>query len=144
MYDNKGSDLIDYEDSDFNTIMASDITFTGKIHFTKPFLIRGKVNGTITAEGDLVVDTGAVVNANIQAERVLVKGAIKGNVHGSALVFVTSSGSITGDISSSQVVLEPGSLFSGRCTMNMNMNADMNMANMAATADRAAGKSNEA
>ena len=42
MYDNKGCDLIDYEDSDFNTIMASDISFTGKIHFTKPFMIPAK------------------------------------------------------------------------------------------------------
>ena len=117
MYDNKGCDLIDYEDSDFNTIMASDISFTGKIHFTKPFMIRGKVNRTITAESDLVVDTGAVVNANISAERVLVKGSVKGNVSGSDLVFVTASGSIIGDITSSQVVLEPGSLFSGRCSM---------------------------
>ncbi len=117
MYDNKGCDLIDYEDSDFNTIMASDISFTGKIHFTKPFMIRGKVNGSISAESDLVIDEGAVVNANISAERVLVKGAVKGNVNGSDLVFVTSSGSITGDISSRQVVLEPGSLFSGRCSM---------------------------
>ena len=117
MYDNKGCDLIDYEDSDFNTIMASDISFTGKIHFTKPFLIRGNVNGTITAESDLVVDEGAAVNANILAERVLVKGSVKGNVNGSELVFVTSSGSIIGDITSRQVVLEPGSLFSGRCSM---------------------------
>ncbi len=117
MYDNKGCDLIDYDDSDFNTIIASDISFTGKIHFAKPFLIRGKVNGSISAESDLVVDSGAVVNANIQAERVLVKGTVTGNVNGSDMVFVTSSGSITGDITSRQVVLEPGSIFSGRCTM---------------------------
>lgn len=117
MYDNKGCDLLDYEDSDFSTIMARDISFTGKIHFTKPFMIRGRVNGTISAESDLVVDEGAVVKANVSAERVLVKGSINGNVNGSDLVFVTSTGSIVGDIASRQVVLEPGSVFSGRCSM---------------------------
>lgn len=117
MYDNKGSDLLDYEDSDFNTIIASDISFSGKIRFSKPFLIRGKVNGTITAESDLVVDSGAMVNADVQADRVLVRGAINGNVNGRALVFVTSTGSINGDITSAQVVLEQGGNFSGRCTM---------------------------
>lgn len=117
MYDSKGSDLLDYEDSDFNTIIASDISFSGRVRFAKPFLIKGKIDGTISAESDLVVDTGAVVNANVQAERVLVKGSINGDVNGRALVFVTSTGSVNGDISSAQVVLEQGGVFTGRCTM---------------------------
>ncbi len=116
MYD-KGCDLMDFEESDFNTIISSDLAFTGKVHFTKPFLIKGKVSGQINATSDLVIDSEAVVNADIEADRVLVKGCVNGNVFGKSLVFVTSSGSITGDITSSQVVLEPGSSFSGRCTM---------------------------
>ena len=117
MYDNKGSDLLDYEDSDFNTIIASDISFTGRIRFAKPFLIRGRISGTISAESDLVVDSDAVVNADVLADRVLVRGVINGNVNGRNLVYVTSSGSVNGDISSAQVVLEQGGIFTGRCTM---------------------------
>ena len=33
------------------------------------------------------------------------------------LVFVAASGTLDGDITAAQVVLEPGSVFSGRCTM---------------------------
>ncbi len=117
MYDNKGCDLLDYDDSDFNTMIASDIVFSGNIRFTKPFMIRGVIRGTIHSESDLVVDTDAAVEADIVADRILVRGNITGNVSGSSMVFVTSTGSITGDITSRQVVLEPGSSFSGRCTM---------------------------
>ena len=117
MYDNKGSDLLDYEESDFDTIIAPDISFTGNIRFAKPFLIQGKVSGKISAQSDLVVDSGARVDADIQAERVLVRGSVNGNVNGRSLIFVTSTGSINGDISSAQVVLEQGGNFSGRCAM---------------------------
>ena len=85
-------------------------------------MIRGKVNGKITSESDLVIDTGAVVNANISAERVLIRGAVKGDVVGSTLIFVTASGSVEGDITTAKVVLEPGCNFSGKCTMVKNEN----------------------
>ncbi len=117
MFDVKDSDLFDLEEEDFDTILASDITFHGNIKFNKPFMIRGNVSGSINAVSDLLIDTNAVVNAEISATRVLVRGKVEGNIAGKDLVFVTSTGSVTGDITSKQVVLEPGSRFSGKCTM---------------------------
>lgn len=117
MYDNKGCDLLDFDESDFNTVMACDISFTGKVRFTKPFMIKGNVSGQIQADSDLVIAKGAVVKADILAERILVRGTVEGNIVGNSMVFVTSEGSVSGDITSKQVVLEPGSIFSGRCTM---------------------------
>ena len=80
-------------------------------------MIRGIVNGKIDSESDLVIDTGAVVNADISAERVLIRGKVKGNVVGRKMIFVTSAGSLDGDISTSKVVLEPGCVFTGKCSM---------------------------
>lgn len=117
MYDNKGCDLLDFEESDFNTVMASDISFSGKIRFTKPLMIKGNILGQINSECDLVIASDAVVKADIYADRILIRGSVEGNIVGNSMVFVTSNGSVTGDITSKQVVLEPGSSFSGRCTM---------------------------
>lgn len=117
MLDSKDTDLFDLEEDDFDTILAPDITFRGKIKFTKPFMIRGNVSGQIEATSDLVVDTNAAVNAGIVAARVLVRGKVEGNIIGRDLIFVTSSGSVNGDITARQVVLEPGSHFTGKCTM---------------------------
>ena len=106
MFDVKDIDLFDLEEEAFDTVIESDITFTGSIRFTKPFMIRGRVKGSIDATSDLVIDS-----------RVLVKGKVKGNVAAKKMVFVTASGSIDGDITAEQVVLEPGSTFTGKCTM---------------------------
>lgn len=122
MFDVKDTDFFDLEDDAFNTIVEDDISFTGNIKIKKTFMIRGKVNGNIDSEGDLVIDTDAIVNANITAERVLIRGQVKGNVIGNKLIFVTASGTLDGDITTGKVVLEPGCTFTGKCTMVKNEN----------------------
>ncbi len=117
MFDVKDTDFFDVEEEDFDTILAPDINFHGTIRFTKPFMIRGTVTGSIDATSDLVVDTNAVVTAGINAQRVLVRGKVEGNIIARDVVFVTSTGAVTGDIVSKEVVLEPGAHFSGKCTM---------------------------
>ena len=122
MFDVKDTDFFDLEDDAFDTIVEDDISFTGNIKIKKTFMIRGKVNGNIDSEGDLVIDTDAIVNANITAERVLIRGQVKGNVIGNKLIFVTASGTLDGDITTGKVVLEPGCTFTGKCTMVKNDN----------------------
>ena len=117
MFDVKDSDFFDMEDDAFDTIVEDDISFNGSIKMQKPFLIRGKITGKIETQSDLVIDTNAVVEADIKADRVLIRGKVKGNVYGEKLIFVTASGSLDGDIITQKVVLEPGSDFSGKCTM---------------------------
>ena len=166
MFDVKDSDFFDMEDDAFDTIVEDDISFNGSIKMQKPFMIRGKITGKIETQSDLVIDTNAVVEAeivipqnntysigdtyegdyisttagvlnyyigestdlviprslpvveaDIKADRVLIRGKVKGNVYGEKLIFVTASGSLDGDIITQKVVLEPGSDFSGKCTM---------------------------
>ena len=117
MFDVKDSDFFDMEDDAFDTIVEDDISFNGSIKMQKPFLIRGKITGKIETQSDLVIDTNAVVEADIKADRVLIRGKVKGNVYGDKLIFVTSTGSLDGDITTQKVVLEPGSEFTGKCTM---------------------------
>ena len=117
MFDAKDSDFFDVEEEDFDTILAPDIRFKGTIRFKKPFMIRGNITGNIDATSDLVIDSSAIVNAEINAKKVLVRGKIKGNITAQDIVFVTATGSVDGDIISKEVVLEPGAHFTGKCTM---------------------------
>ena len=111
-------DYDDYmEDSDFDTILSADIDFTGTLRFEKSFLIRGKVSGEINATGLLVIDENAIVNANIQALRVLIKGQVKGDVTAVEKVEVTANGKLSGNVTAPVIFMESGCVFNGRCTM---------------------------
>lgn len=118
MIEAKDSEPFGDDEQDFDTILANDISFSGEINFSKPFMIKGRVSGTIDATSDLLIDTNAEVNANITTDRIVVRGKVKGNIVGRRLVYVTATGSVEGDITTPQVVLELGASFSGKCTMS--------------------------
>lgn len=109
------NDVLD--DEDFDTILSSDIDFSGVLNFEKPFMIRGKVSGEISAGGLLVIDGEAVVNADINAPRVIIKGLVKGDVTASEKVEVRVTGTLVGNVTAPEIFMETGCVFNGRCTM---------------------------
>ena len=106
-----------HEDEDFDTILSSDIEFSGTLNFEKPFLIRGKLSGDISAQGFLVIDEGAVVEADIKASKVIIRGSVKGNVTASEKVEVMVTGKLVGNVTAPEIFMETGCIFNGRCTM---------------------------
>lgn len=105
------------EDAEFDTVLSPDIDFSGTLQFEKPFLIRGKVSGEISARGILVIDEEAEVNANINASRVVIRGQVKGDVIASEKVEITVTGKLAGNVTAPEIFMETGCVFNGRCTM---------------------------
>ena len=105
------------EDEDFDTILSKDIDFAGTLSFEKPFLIRGKLSGNIISTGILVVDEEAVVEADISASKVVIKGSVKGNIVASEKLEITITGKLLGNVTAPKIFMETGCLFNGRCNM---------------------------
>jgi cytoskeletal protein CcmA (bactofilin family) len=105
------------EEEDFDTILSKDIDFSGTLNFEKPFLIRGKLSGKIVAKGVLVVDEEAVVEADISASRVVIRGSVKGNVTASEKLELTITGRLLGNVTAPEIFMDSGCIFNGRCTM---------------------------
>jgi len=105
------------EEEDFDTILSPDIDFSGTLHFEKPFLIKGKVSGEISAKGLLVIDEKAEVNADINTSRVVIRGIVKGDVTAAEKVEITSTGRLEGNVTAPEIFMETGCAFNGKCTM---------------------------
>jgi cytoskeletal protein CcmA (bactofilin family) len=112
------------EDEDFDTILSEDIDFFGVLTFEKPFLIRGRLSGEIESRGLLVIDEGAVVEADINASRVIIRGSVKGNVIATEKVEITLAGGLEGNITAPEVFMETGCVFNGRCAMTERTNTE--------------------
>jgi cytoskeletal protein CcmA (bactofilin family) len=104
-------------DEDFDTILSQDIDFSGTLNFEKPFLIRGKVSGEIKASGLLLVDEEAVVNADINTSRVIIRGYVKGDVIASEKFEINATGTLEGNVTAPEVYMETGCMFNGNCKM---------------------------
>jgi cytoskeletal protein CcmA (bactofilin family) len=104
-------------DEDFDTILSQDIDFSGTLNFEKSFLIRGKISGEIKARGLLLVDEDAVINANINTSKVIIRGYVKGDIIASEKIEINASGTLEGNVTAPEVFMETGCVFNGRCKM---------------------------
>lgn len=109
------NDMLD--DDDFDTILSSDIDFSGTLICDKPFLIRGSVSGQIISNDLLVIDEQAVVEANISSSQLIIKGKVKGNVTAIKRVEIAVMGTLIGNVNAPEVHMETGCTFNGQCTM---------------------------
>lgn len=110
-------DLTELDDEDYDTFLAPDVVFDGSIQFEKPFIIKGCVKGSIHSNSDLMISEHAQVEADITADRIVIKGSVTGDVTAVTSIHIFPTGKLTGDIIASEVILDSGSFFSGACTM---------------------------
>jgi cytoskeletal protein CcmA (bactofilin family) len=105
------------EDDDFDTVLSPDIDFSGTLTFEKSFLVRGKLSGDIEASGILLIDEHALVEADIKADKVIVRGSVKGNIMATDRIEITLTGKLEGNVNAPEINMESGCIFNGKCTM---------------------------
>jgi cytoskeletal protein CcmA (bactofilin family) len=105
------------DDDDYDTILSGDIDFKGKLSFEKSFLIKGRMEGGIDAQGILLVDTGAEVIADIMADKVIIRGSVTGDVTARRKIEVTLTGKLEGNVHAPEIQMESGCVFNGHCRM---------------------------
>jgi cytoskeletal protein CcmA (bactofilin family) len=108
------------DESTLETVLAEDIDFDGEIHFTEPLLIKGNVKGKVTSNTDLYINAGASVEATIEARKVSIKGEVKGDVTALKRLELFSSGRVTGNVRTPDLIVQSGSVLNGTCVMEPN------------------------
>src|SRR6185295_10875402 len=83
-------------------VLTSDVEIKGNLKFSGELTFEGKLDGEITTDGTLNLGDGAVVNGNISATNVVVRGKINGNIR------------------SSKLAIEEGVTFVGKTEVNPN------------------------
>ena len=102
---------------DVRVSLGPDAEVTGKLSFATPTRIEGKLKGELRATDLLVVGAQAVVQANVQAEKLVVLGEVRGNVQGATRVEICNGGRLYGDIETKSLVVHEGATFEGRSKM---------------------------
>jgi cytoskeletal protein CcmA (bactofilin family) len=104
-------------DEKFDTVIGEDIVFRGLVKFENTLRIRGHLKGSIESNGDLVIEPGGNVEADILVNSLVVQGQLKGNIEARDKVEIGKTGVVIGDIKTSQLGIEVGAKFTGSCAM---------------------------
>ena len=86
----------------------------GKISGNEDLYIDGKVEGLVHLdERKLTVGATAELTADVIANEVIVYGSVKGNVLGKGKIEIKKGGSVNGDLTTAQIIVEDGAHFKG-------------------------------
>jgi len=80
----------------------------------------GKIDGEIQTDGVLNLGDSAVVNGNINAQNVVVRGKINGNIVAKEKIDIKTKAELFGDIRASKLSVEEGVTFVGKTEVNPN------------------------
>ncbi len=93
------------------TVIKGDIIANGDIR------IDGELTGNIAAKGRLVVGPKGKIEGEVVCSNIEVSGFLKGKVTANELLNMKSTSKIEGDIIAGKLSVEPGSIFTGTCSM---------------------------
>jgi len=105
-------------------IISEGTSIKGDIITSGDIRIDGALTGNIDAKGKLVIGPKGKVEGEINCNNIELSGLIKGKIVVQELLNMKSSAQIIGDIIVGKLSIEPGSVFTGNCSMGSNKPAD--------------------
>ncbi|MDZ4661957.1 MAG: polymer-forming cytoskeletal protein [Pseudomonadota bacterium] len=122
------SDLLPTLDSNKNEIPSGQITalldkgacFEGRLTFEGTVRIGGVFKGEIFTRDTLVIDPGASVEAQVEADSVIICGSVKGNIFARQSVVMHPPARFTGTVTTPSLRIDEGVVFEGASYMPKN------------------------
>lgn len=99
------------------TVIGPDTRIKGEMYFEKSARILGSFEGKIAAQGEVQIGVGALCNAAVEAERVIVDGRVIGPIVARDRLTLTSNAQVQGDLTAGTLVVSEGASFVGHCNV---------------------------
>ena len=91
--------------------VAGDVTGQGELR------IEGRVEGSVSTKGRVIVDASGEVEGGIEAEEVIASGKVSGNIKAKGAARLKKGCHVEADIEASVIELEEGGVVNGRLQM---------------------------
>src|ERR1041385_4618326 len=101
-------------------VLTADVEIKGNLKFSGELTFDGKLEGEIQTDGVLNLGDGATINGNINAQSVVVRGKINGNIYAKEKIEIKAKAELFGDIRATKLVVEEGVTFVGKTEVNPN------------------------
>ena len=99
-------------------VFGNTVSMDGFLKFKETLCLQGKFRGTIEATGALIVDRGALVDADhVLVSSLTIHGSVNGQVRAVDKIDMLSGSQVRGDVAASRLRIADGVLFEGQCSM---------------------------
>ena len=100
--------------------LNSDVEIKGNLKFSGELNFDGRLEGDVQTDGVLTLGDNANITGNVNAQSVLARGKINGNISAKDKVEIKSRTELFGDIRAAKLVIEEGVTFVGKIEVNPN------------------------
>ena len=95
------------------TIIGKTTRVRGRVTGAVDLEVQGFVEGEIAVGGDVTIDAHGIVGAGVRGRRLVVRGAVKGDLVGEESILLESGARVVGDVRAPRVAIAPGALVRG-------------------------------
>jgi len=106
------------KEGQIETIIGVSVKVEGDFKSDGDVLVQGIVNGSLKTKGNLKVEEGAKIKANVEAANANVRGEITGNITIKGSLELGESANVAGDIITKILSIEPGAVLHGNCSVS--------------------------
>ena len=99
------------------SLLSKEVKIEGDIQGSENLQVEGKFKGSIKLAGDIFVGPTGVIEADVEADNVVIQGQLSGNVTARKQLQIQSSGRLVGDCTAQSIDIKEGALFEGRSKM---------------------------
>jgi len=103
--------------SDSTSLLSRNVKIEGEIRGDENLHIDGRIKGAIKLNGDILIGNAGIVEAEIEAENVVIQGQVTGNVMARQQLEIQPSGKLIGDCTARSIDIKEGAVFEGRSNM---------------------------
>ena len=116
------------------TLISEGCKFEGDLFSPDYTRIDGNVIGHLRGEGGLVIGEKGVIDGDVSSVEIVVYGNVNGNIKAHKLE-IKRGGSVAGDVSIDDLIMEQGSRFNGQSKMNEAPEQEINLKKEVSTED---------
>lgn len=96
------------------SIIAAGTVIRGRIRAEGDLEIHGHVEGSVSGAASVTIGAEGLVKSDVDAESVIVSGAVAGNLRGTERVLLEDGARVVGDVSAPSIGIRPGAKLRGR------------------------------
>ena len=93
------------------TKLQGDLVSSGDVR------IDGHLIGSVKTQGRLVLGETGVLEGQVSCKTAVISGELKATITSEELLTLRSTSKLSGEIITGQLAVEPGAIFTGKCSM---------------------------
>ena len=99
------------------SLLSKKVNIVGDIQGNEDLHVEGRFKGSIKITGNIFVGQTGLVEADVEADNIVILGKIHGNVTARKQLEIQSLGELIGDCTAQSIDIKEGALFEGRSKM---------------------------